>query len=569
MFNLKFLLLILKITMGGYMTTIGMYLLHRLKEIGIDHLFGVPGDFVLGFFNSVLKSEVSYVGTCNELNAAYAADGYARIKGIGAFSTTYTVGELSAINGLAGSFAENIPVVAITGVPATVNFKKETLLHHTLGDYKIPYEMFKKITIASTLLDQAQTAAEEIDRVLFACLETKKPVYIALPADMVDHPIEAPKPFVFPKKRSSDPEQLQEALKEAIAMIEKASQPIFLADAEVIRFGLQPQFKSLLEKTGFPYASMMLGKTVLDEEHPQFIGQYQGIRTRDYLRHRVEDADVIILLGGLLSDLNTGGFSAKLSAEKMISANIHSLKIKHHIYDQVELEDFMKGLEKALTKRSQNSLNIHPATHSCIHRRSMEFTSQRGRKLSSARFYDRISHFIEPESIVLAETGSSMFSASETLMPKGTTFIGQTFYGSIGYTLGATLGAACAAPKRRAVLFVGDGSFQLTCQDMSTMMRQRLNPIIFLINNDGYTIERVIIDNDYNNIASWKYHKLPEILGDGIGYDVHTEDQLDQALEHALKSDKLTLIEVHLDRFDCSDSLKEAGEAMAKTNKLI
>jgi TPP-dependent 2-oxoacid decarboxylase len=551
------------------MTTIGMYLLHRLKEIGIDHLFGVAGDFVLGFFNSVLKSEVSFIGTCNELNAAYAADGYARIKGIGAFSTTYTVGELSAINGLAGSFAENIPVIAITGVPATENFKKETLLHHTLGDYKIPYEMFQKITIASTLLDQPQRAAEEIDRVLFACLETKKPVYIAIPADMVDHPIEAPKPFVFPQKKQSNPDQLQEALKEAIAMIEKASQPIFLADAEVIRFGLQTQFKALLEKTGFPYATLMLGKTVLDEEHPQFIGQYQGIRTRDALRHRVEDADVIILLGGLLSDLNTGGFSAKLPAEKMISANIHSLKIKHHIYDQVELEDFMKGLEKALTKRSQTSLNIHPASQSCVHRRSMEFTSKRGQKLTLARFYDRISHFIEPKSIVLAETGSSMFSASETLMPKGTTFIGQTFYGSIGYTVGATLGAACAAPERRAVLFIGDGSFQLTCQDISTMMRQHLNPVIFLINNDGYTIERVIIDNDYNNIASWKYHKLPEVLGNGIGYDVHTEDQLDHALEQALKSDKLTLVEIHLERFDCSDSLKEAGEAMAKTNKLV
>ena len=181
--------------------TVAEYLLTRLKEIGVDHLFGVPGDFVLGFFNQVLKSDVKYVGTCNELNAAYAADGYARIRGIGAFSSTYGVGELSAINGVAGAFAERVPVVVITGSPATINFRTRPLLHHTLGDYQIPLRMYEKITVASTQLVSGETAPAEIDRVLSACLSHQQPVYISLPADVVMMKCNRPKPFSFPDAR--------------------------------------------------------------------------------------------------------------------------------------------------------------------------------------------------------------------------------------------------------------------------------------------------------------------------------------------------------------------------------
>lgn len=550
------------------MTTIGMYLLSRLKEIGVDHLFGVPGDFVLGFFNSVLKSHVKYVGTCNELNAAYAADGYARIKGVGAFSTTYCAGELSAINGLAGSFAENIPVIAITGAPTTLNYQKSTLLHHTVGNYAIPQQMYEKITVAATLLNRPEIATQEIDRVIYACLQHKKPVYIALPSDMVDHPCESPKPFVYPPQRKSDPAQLKEALDEAVSILEKASNPIFIADAQLIRFGLQPMFGELLAKTGYPYATMMLGKTVLDEDHPQFIGQYQGRTSRTYLKNRVEKAEALVLLGVILSDLNTGGFSAEFDPEKTIVVNIDHLRIKHHLYDNIYMGDFIQGLKDRLRKKDPAHLDIHPASQGCTHRRSVEFKPQKGKALTDSRLFDRMSSFIPEKAIVLSETGSSLFSASETQMPKKTTFIGQTFYGSIGYTIGATLGAARAAPQRRAILFIGDGSFQLTCQDISTMMRQKLNPIIFLINNDGYTIERVIVDNDYNNIASWKYHQLPAVFGDGVGFDVHTEDELEEVLKKVEHLDKLVLIEVHLGRFDCSPSLKEAGVFMAKSNKI-
>ncbi len=548
--------------------TVAEYLLTRLKEIGVDHLFGVPGDFVLGFFNQVLKSGLKYVGTCNELNAAYAADGYARIRGIGAFSSTYGVGELSAINGVAGAFAERVPVVVITGSPATINFRTRPLLHHTLGDYQIPLRMYEKITAASTQLLSAETAPAEIDRVLSACLSLQQPVYISLPSDMVMMKCNRPNAFLFPAPAPSDQDALGEVIKEALGMLDKAQKPVVIGDVELIRFKLQREFAGFLDKTGFPYVTMMLGKTVLSEHHPQFIGLFEGDRSRDYVRNRVESADCILQLGALMTDFNTGGFTTNLDDAKTISANIRSVRIKHHYYENVYLRDFILGLTEKLSRRDPATLEIRRAADGCVHRPTEPYRPDAPKPLTIKRFFDRMSHFIENDSIVIAETGVSLFSAAEMLMPEGATFIGQTFYGSIGYTVGAALGAGMAAQDRQVVLFVGDGSFQVTCQDLSTMIRNRLKPVIFLINNDGYTIERVISDRPYNDIQPWHYHKLVHVFGGGLGLDVRTEGELEDALGKAGATDGLVFIEIHTGRMDCPESLRKAGRSMAKTNQL-
>jgi len=548
--------------------TVAEYLLIRLKEIGVDHLFGVPGDFVLGFFNEVLKSDVKYIGTCNELNAAYAADGYARIRGIGAFSSTYGVGELSAINGVAGAFAERVPVVVITGSPATINFRTRPLLHHTLGDYQIPMKMYEKITVASTQLVSAETAPAEIDRVLSECISHQQPVYISLPADVVLMKCNRPTPFNFPTRPQSNKDALAEAIKEAIKMLDKAQKPIVIGDVELIRFKLQKEFARFLDKTGFPYVTMMLGKTLLSEHHPQFIGLFEGDRSRDYVKNRVESADCILKLGTLMTDFNTGGFTTNLDDSKMISGNIGYVKIKHHYYENVHLHDFILGLTEKLSRRDTITMDIQCASNSCVHRHTETYMPDVAEPITVKRFFDRMSHFIENNSMVIAETGVSLFSAAEMLMPEGATFIGQTFYGSIGYTVGATLGACMAAQDRKALLFVGDGSFQVTCQDLSTMIRNNLKPIIFLINNDGYTIERVIVDHPYNDIQPWHYHKLVEIFGGAPGFDVRTEGELEDALDKAAKADGLVFIEIHTGRLDCPESLRSAGRSMAKTNQL-
>ncbi len=548
--------------------TVGEYLLARLKELGVDHLFGVPGDFVLGFFNQVMKSQLKYVGTCNELNAAYAADGYARIKGLGAFASTFGVGELSAINGVAGAFAERVPVVVITGSPATTHFRNRPLLHHTLGDYQIPLRMYEKITVASTQLACGETAPAEIDRVLSACLTHQQPVYISLPADVVLMPCHPPEAFRFPSPRPSDPDALREAVREALDMLEQAQKPVVIGDVELIRFKLQQEFAALLEQTGFPYVTMMLGKTVLSEHHPQFIGLFEGVRSREYVRNRVASADCILQLGALMTDFNTGGFTTHLDDAKTIRANIRSVKIKHHLFENVRLQDFLLGLTEKLSRRDPATLDIQGAVEGCVHRRTSPYQPEAARPVTIKRFFDRMSHFLEANSIVIAETGVALFSAAEMLMPEGATFIGQTFYGSIGYTVGATLGTAIAAPDRRSVLFVGDGAFQVTGQELSTIIRYQLKPVIFLLNNDGYTIERVICERPYNDIQRWHYHKLVEVFGGGLGLDVRTEGELETALARAATADGVVFIEVHTERMDCPEALRSAGRSMAKTNQL-
>ena len=548
--------------------TVAEYLLTRLKEIGVDHLFGVPGDFVLGFFNQVLKSGLKYVGTCNELNAAYAADGYARIRGIGAFSSTYGVGELSAINGVAGAFAERVPVVVITGSPATINFRTRPLLHHTLGDYYIPLKMYEKITVASTQLVTGETAPAEIDRVLLECLTHKQPVYISLPSDAVMMKCKPPGTFLFPAHPQSNQDALGEAINETVKMLDKSQKPVVIGDVELVRFKLQKEFSGFLEKTGFPYVTMMLGKTLLSEHHPQFIGLFEGDRSREYVKNRVESADCILRLGALMTDFNTGGFTTNLDDSKMISANIGFVKIKHHFYENVHLHDFILGLTEKLSLRDTATLDIQCAANTCLHRYTEPYLPDAPKPLTIKRFFDRMSHFVENNSIVIAETGVSLFSAAEMLLPEGTTFIGQTFYGSIGYTVGATLGAGMAAEDRHIVLFVGDGAFQVTCQDLSTMIRYHLKPIIFLLNNDGYTIERVICDRPYNDLQPWHYHNLTDVFGGGLGLDVFTEGDLEEALVKAAAAEGLVFVEIHTSRLDCPESLRSAGRSMAKTNQL-
>ncbi len=548
--------------------TVSDYLLIRLKEIGVDHLFGVPGDFVLGFLNHVLESDVKFVGTCNELNAAYAADGYARIRGVGAFASTYGVGELSAINGVAGAYAERVPVVVITGSPATINFRNRPLLHHTLGDYLVPMKMYEKITVASTQLASGETAPAEIDRVLSSCLSHQQPVYISLPSDVVTMKCSRPKPFCFPIPAPSDQDALREAVSEAVTLIDQARMPLVIGGMELKRFKLQKAFAGFLDKSGLPFVTTMLGKTVVSEHHPQFIGLYEGDRSREYVRTRVESADCIVQLGALMSDLDTGGFTMDLDDSKTINANMRSVKIRHHSYQNVYLHDFIVGLSERLARREPQSLDIRRAAEGCVHRNTAAYRAEAVKPLTIKRFFDRMSHYIKEDSIVIAETGVSIFSAAEMLMPNGTTFIGQVFYGSIGYTVGATLGVGIAAHDRDIVLFVGDGSFQVTCQDLSTMIRNHLKPVIFLLNNDGYTIERVIVDRPYNDLQPWMYHKLVDVFGGGLGLDVHTEDELEDALKKAETSDRLVFIEIHTGRLDCPESLRSAGRSMAKANQL-
>jgi TPP-dependent 2-oxoacid decarboxylase len=551
------------------LVSVGQYLTQRLEAIGIKHIFGVVGDYVLNLMDVLLGSEIELVTTCNELNAGYAADAYARLNRIGALCVTYNVGGLSLVNAVAGAYAELVPLVVISGAPSTSQREQKLLLHHAAGDYNLQLSIFEKITVAAVRITNPTQAARQIDLTLATCLRERRPVYIEIPSDIVTQPCSLTEEIDLPQTPLFDPQALTEAVEESVNLLEKAERPIILAGVELHRYSMAEQFSLLLEQTGYPFATTLLGKSILSEMHPQFIGSYAGALSQEYVRQRVETADCILCLGAFMSDINLGGFTAQLPERRLINANSDKVKIKHHFYYPVSLTDFIAGLTGKLSSKKDRSLDIKPAKDSF----SSTFEIKTEQKLTNARFYKRINQFIyelESDSLVIAETGDALIATIDLVLYGSTEYIGQALYTSIGYSVPACLGAALAAPQRRPILFVGDGAFQMTCQELSTIIRHRLNPIIFLINNEGYAIERSIHDGVYNEIQPWQYHLLPQVFnnnsnneGDVWSCQVRTEGELEQALEKAkFNRDSLSFIEVKLDRYDFSFGAQRLGKAL-------
>ncbi|MBW4592332.1 MAG: alpha-keto acid decarboxylase family protein [Brasilonema angustatum HA4187-MV1] len=541
--------------------TVGDYLLLRLKEIGVKHIFGVAGDYNMEFLDLIVNQEgIELVTTCNELNAAYAADGYGRINGIAALITTFGVGELSAINGVAGACAEHVPVVAITGAPSTKIQSSGALVHHTLGtgDFSMFAQMYEKVTTAQAYLT-FENATAEIDRVLGESLLKKLPVYISLPMDVAAHEVAAPSTPFTPPVFQSDEAILAEVVDASVSLLEKALKPVILADVGVDRHHLQEELRSLLFATGYPYATMTMGKGLLEETHPQFIGIYNGGISEEYVLKRVEQADCVLSIGVLMSDFNTGKFSAKLDPSRTIEVHGQHLKINNTVYNNVAMQDFLTALSKRLKHRDQQTLDLKPRKENLNPGFTTGFQPNSTAAITQERFWYRLAQFLKEDDILVTETGTSLFGAAVIPLPKGTSFVGQLLWGSIGYSVGSSLGCAIAAPSRRSILLVGDGSFQMTAQELSTMLRYDLKPIIILFNNDGYTIERDIHGptQPYNDIQRWNYHKLHEVFGNnGWGIKASTESELESALQQAEQNqDKLVFIEVVMDKMDSPEVL--------------
>ncbi|URZ01551.1 alpha-keto acid decarboxylase family protein [Clostridium felsineum] len=553
------------------MYTVSEYLFEQLHKLGVKHIFGVPGDYNLTFLDDILKhNDLEWVGNCNELNAAYAADGYARINGISALVTTYGVGELSAINGIAGSYAENVPVVEITGTPSTNVIKEKLCVHHSLGDGDFNHfsNMFKEVTVAQTFLTQ-ENAVEEINRVLVECLKEKRPVHINLPMDVCNKPVICNQIVgneiedLVKEKIKSNKEILAEFVKDAKLKIENSKQPVILVDFQVDRYCSRGSLYNLAQKTGFPVASLSMGKGIFPEKDPQFIGIYSGALSSDYIRKRVDEADCIISLGIKLTDLNTGGFSQGFSDSQIIEINPHSSRIKDKQYNAIFIKDVIDELTLIINHRNSNQLNIK-SNISQYHLSEEKYIPKSNKKLTQKRFWQRIYEFLKEKDIVIADQGTPFFGSSRIPLPKDSIYINQPLWGSIGYTLPALLGAQLADINRRNILIIGDGSFQLTAQELSTMLKQNIKPIIFVINNNGYTIERLIHGRNecYNDINMWQYNKLPYALTkekNFNSYKIENEEELEVVLNNLNKNEEsLNFIEVIMDQNDLPKALEES-----------
>ncbi len=542
-------------------TQIGDYLIQRLYAHGVRHVFGIPGDYVLGFYERLSHSKLRLINTCDEQGAGFAADAYARVRGLGAICVTYCVGGLKVANTVAEAFAEKSPVAVISGAPGIVERRDNPLLHHKVKEFDTQKRVFEQLTVASTVLNDPQTALREIERVLNAALRFKRPVYIELPRDMVSvRGISYHTPLEIYEK--SNPKALREALGEAVDIVNSAQRPVILADVEIQRFGLQDDLLSLIQKTRIPVAATILGKSVIGEHHPLYLGVYEGSMGREAVRKYVESSDCLIFLGAFMTDINLGIYTARIDPAQSIYANSERVSIRYHNYENIRLRDFIHGLIKSKI-RIRHSDNIPNPE------RPQPFIPRRGKKrLTVKRLFQRLNWFLKDNTIIISDVGDALFGSIDLCIYRNAEFLSPAYYTSMGFAVPASIGAQMANPKLRALVIVGDGAFQMTGMELSTVVRYKLNPIVIVLNNGGYGTERPMQDGPYNDVHPWQYSRIPDVLGAGQGFIVRTEEELDKALIAAEKNtDSFSILDVRLDPHDLSPALQRLAQRLGKKVK--
>jgi indolepyruvate decarboxylase len=538
--------------------SIGQYLIRRLSDYGLRHVFGLPGDYVLSFYSMLEHSPLDLVNCTREDCAGYAADAYARVNGMGALCVTYGVGGLSVANSIAGAYAEKSPVVMISGAPGVGERASDPLLHHRVREWRTQLEVFEKICAASLEIVDPATAFRDIDFLLDTAWRLKRPVYLELPRDMVAVVPDQIRPYSPPERRS-DPDALAEAVREAATRIAAAKRPVIIAGIELHRYGLQADAVALAEASGIPIAATMLAKSVVSEVHPLYIGLYEGAMGRQEVTDFVEESDCLILLGTILTDIDLGIFTAKLDATKSIFATSDDLRISHHHFHDVLLDDFIRGLVAARPKAAARKLPPGPAAA------AGPFTLVPDAPITTTRLVRRLDESLDDKTIVIADVGDALFASSELVIRGQTEFIAPAYYTSMGFATPATLGAKMARPDLKVIALVGDGAFQMTGMELSTIVRRGLAVTVIVLDNKGYGTERLLHEGSFNDINPWQYQLLPQVLGGGTGYEVRTEGEFDAALSRALADTSgMSIIRAHIGLEDRSRTLDRLAAGLAK-----
>jgi indolepyruvate decarboxylase len=526
-------------------TVIG-HVLGRLKTIGIEDIFGVPGDYAFSVHDAIVHDpHINWIGCCNELNAAYAADGYARIRGVGAVSTTYGVGELSALNGIAGAYAEHLAVFHLVGMPTVAAQTSRALVHHTLGDGE--FDFFRKMTepvVCASAIMTPQNVASETERLIAAALYHRRPVYMAFPSDVANQPVLSSAAPTAPAR--SDPATLRSATDAVLAALAGAQTACILPGLVAMGAGLRHTLQSFVDAAGLPFATMFADKSVLDEQQPNYIGMYDGRLMEERVGKFVESCDCVVMVGTMMTDFNSGAFTARLDPQRTIDIGHHRTTVGSAVYPNVEMADLLSELTRRMTPRREIA-PMEPTSLGPI-------VGDGDDPITAEALYPRWAEFLKPDDVLIAETGTPSMGLGFAHLPTGATFHNQTLWGSIGWATPAAFGAAVAAPEHRVILITGDGSHQLTVQEISQFGRRGLKPIVFVLNNSGYLIERLLCADPniaYNDIASWRYSELPHALGcdDWFTARVATCGELDRAMQQAAQGDRGAYIEVVTDTY--------------------
>ncbi len=548
--------------------TVGMYLAERLSQIGLKHHFAVAGDFNLVLLDQLLANkEMEQVYCCNELNCGFSAEGYARAHGAAAAVVTFSVGAISAMNAIAGAYAENLPVILISGSPNSNDYGTGHILHHTLGtnDYTYQLEMMRHVTCAAESITDAASAPAKIDHVIRTALRERKPAYVEIACNVSDAECVRPGPVssLLAELRVDDV-SLKAAVEASVALLEKSQRVTMIVGSKVRAAHAQTQTEHLADKLGCAVTIMAAAKSFFPEDHKGFRGLYWGDVSSPGAQELVEKSDALICVAPVFNDYSTVGWTAWPKGDNVLLAEPNRVTVGGKTYEGFTLREFLEELAKKAPNRpltAQESKKHTPVIEA----------SKADARLTNDEMTRQINAMLTSDTTLVAETGDSWFNATRMDLPRGARVELEMQWGHIGWSVPSAFGNAMGSQERQHILMVGDGSFQLTAQEMAQMVRYKLPVIIFLVNNRGYVIEIAIHDGPYNYIKNWDYAGLMEVFnaedGHGLGLKATTAGELAEAIKKAKANHEgPTIIECQIERSDCTKTLVEWGKKVAAAN---
>ena len=510
------------------------YLLERLADYDVDHIFGIPGDYVVPFFSDAETSSIQVVTTTHEPSAGYAADAYARTRGLGVAVATWGVGALNMLNAAAQAFAERSPVLFISGAPEIEGRRPDRLLHHEIRDWDTQLRVYKEVTCASANLADQSLVCEQIDTVLDEIVRLKRPGYLEIPRDISKSDVEKRTTAKWTTKRSIEfHDLLSKVTTQIVRVINESKCPVIYAGVEIERFNLRSELIRFAKKSNLPVTTTLLGKSAFPETHPNFAGIYMGAVGSQIARELVENSDCVLMLGGFMTDLDSGLFTMRIEDENLILADASHARVSGEAYPDITLPDLIRSL----------LLSPDFKARSLVRKPKVKEASARSNELSSQSIIEELNSFVGDDMIAVADVGDCLFSCVDLKVNR---FIAPPFYASMGFGVPAGIGAMLADPTRRPVVLVGDGGFQMTGVEVCTARKLQQNPILIVF-NDGYygTLRNIGPDLKSFELAGWDYVALAKALGCD-GSCVSTSMELRKSLEVALESKLPYLIDAKM-----------------------
>ena len=537
------------------MTTIPDFLIRRFKALGVDEGFGIVGDYALKLFDHLYRGGFPILVTTDEQGAAFAAEAYARIRSFGVCAVTYSVGGFKVVNATAGAWAENVPLLVLSGAPGLSERQGDPLLHHKVKNFDTQLEVFKDITIAQAVLTNPLTAVADIDRVLGAMIAHQRPGYIEIPRDMVDVPVLDCLDGLSVELPKVHQKRLELAVAETVELLEGAGNAVAIAGLMAVRRGLGKELLAFMENFEVPMATTSLSKGVIPETHPLALGVYMGAVSSPTVVKQVENAQPLIMFGVLYADLIMGAFTDHFDRGQAIECTDNQVNIGYHTYQDVPLWAFLPALIEAASARAYKEYGY--VTH-----KKMSFIPIAGQDLIVERIMECISIFLNEKIRLIVEPGDCLFGSIE--LPAQSLMLASAYYATMGYAVPAALGAARADATRRPLVLVGDGAFLMTGLEVLSSVLHGVRPLVIVVDNQGYGTQRPMMDGPFNDIASLRSEDLPAVLGSGKGFLCKTEDELFTALTKAVATDELCIIRACVPLGNYSPGLLRLTAALKK-----